>query len=577
MPNPIDISLLTEEEKVKLLQEASRRLGSSWNFSSLEELIISREGFGLETATPLQRAICRIIGGQDLAELAEEKTVIEALNTHEKLNLAAPPAEVTIVAAVRTAKSMIAAAVAIWASQKCNLDGLKKGEIPRFSILSLTLDNAKVVLLHLLGALSQPRLKGLRLMEQDMGHWKDLITETGADVVGSEFLWHPSNRPVEIRVVAGSRAGGSLVSRWSIGAVLDEAPRMVGSSDAVINYDDARRAVRSRLLPGAQILSIGSPWQPYGPIYDIVREQWGYPTQDRVIIKAPGPHMNPFWWTPERCEELKRSDPTAYQTDVLADFADSEESLFPQMLLERCVRREPLVLPPEPNHDYSAAMDPATRGNAWTLVIADRIGNKKRIVYARQWIGSTLLPLSPREVLEEMQPILAGYGLDWCYTDQWAADAIKDLAATIGLFLIIEDWNVENKVNAFQCLAANMALGQVEIPNLPILLKDLKLTKKKPTQRGVTIHFERTSDGRHCDFSPALARCLHRWIQDVQEEIPTYGTKAYWDYWEEETIAREEEELEDRMSKEWWEYDPYGGEEPWEDFIETYLCGGRRR
>jgi len=556
----IPVDLLTRDEENEILREYARRnAGDAW-FDTLEELVVSEEGFGITTATNLQRAICRCIQGLPLDDLADDPVVLEAFGG-ELPQDGVPPAEVDVLAAVRTAKSMIAAAVAIWASQTISLDLLADGEIPRYSILSLELDNAKVVLSHLLGALQKPRLEKLRLDTADGSKWARLIGDTGGDIVGSEFLMHPSGRPIEIRVIAGKRAGGSLVSRWSAGATLDEAPRMVGSTEGVINYEDARRAVRSRILPGAQIFSIGSPWQSFGPMYNRYQTRFGQPTEHHVVIKARGPDMNPFWWTPQRCAEIKKSDPMVYQTDVLAEFADAEETLFPSTLLNACSRDSAAPIPFQRGHDYSACFDPATRGNAWTLVISDRMGRKKRCVFATYWQGTTLEPLSPKKVLLEARPILKSYGLNWCYTDQWAADAIRDIAADLlddegradPLHLIIEEWNSENKVNAFQSLAFAMANGTVEIPKDDLLHKDLKLTKKKPTQRGVTIHLTPTNDGRHCDYSPALARSMFRWLEEDQTPVPELGEPGYDKIEENRMIEIEEAEYGAGENAVWWE------------------------
>ena len=332
---------------------------------------------------------------------------------------------------------------------------------------------------------------------------------------------------------------------------------MVGAGEGVINYDDARRAVRTRLLDGAQILTISSPWQPFGPIYERVKSYWGKPTKKRVILKATGPDLNPYWWTEKRCEEIRLEDPMSYRTDVLAEFADAEESMFPQVLLDSVTRAAPLEIPWEHNHDYCAAIDPATRGNAWTLIVCDRIGHKKRVVLARQWIGSTTKPLSPKEVLSEVRDILYEYDLDWCYTDQWSADANKDLGYELGINLIIEDWNNENKVKAFNNLRAEMEMGRLSLPNDSVLQEDLRRTKRVPTRTGVSIQFDKTRDGRHCDYSPAIARALYRWVDDVADEPPARGTREWYKKWEEDQIAREEAELVTEEAQEWWEIDPW--------------------
>lgn len=38
--------------------------------------------------------------------------------------------------------------------------------------------------------------------------------------------------------------------------------------------------------------------------------------------------MNPVWWTPERCAELKVRNPRAYRCDVLGEFIDGAAAAF---------------------------------------------------------------------------------------------------------------------------------------------------------------------------------------------------------------------------------------------------------
>src|SRR3990167_789483 len=512
----LNANLLSEHEQELVLKLAAQRLGRIFTFTTTEQLLTTPEGMGLIKATPLQRGVCRIIDGLPLDDLAQCVDIAEALGFSlvelaewEAARLAdlRLPKEVLIIAAVRSAKSMIAAAKGIMATQSVDLAGLTPGEIPRFTLQSLTLDNAKVTNGHLVAALQQPSLQHLRISASEVsGRWKEAIEESGADLVSSEFVWHPSGRPIEIRVIAGKRGGGSAISRWSAGHVIDEAPRMIGASEGVVNWDDARRAVLSRLRPGAQLISVGSPWAPKGPIFDIVQNECGQPRKGRIVIKARGPAMNPTWWTAERCAELKDADPIAYQTDVMADFADMGETMFPAVVLNACTRADCPIIPYEPGHEYIAAIDPATRGNAWTLVVADKVlraaplaasGTKviKRVVFATQWLGTPIDPLVPQRVLEDIASMLGKYHLSWFYTDQWAADFIKNLAPMVGLNAVPESWNASLKANAFLGLEAAFAQGEIEIPNDPVLHKDLRLARKQANRAGVAIHLSRTEDG----------------------------------------------------------------------------------
>ena len=507
-------------------------------FDSLEELLTSRQGFGLTTATPLQRAICRVVDGQPLKKLADHPHVIKAIGDVSHLD-GVRPKRILLIAGIRTFKSMLAAAAAVWASQNCDVSRLGPGEIPRFSIVSLKKDLAQVMFGHITG---QIEAKGLLQSLIDADPTKDTVV-----------LRHPSGKPVEISVVAGSRAGSSLVARWSAGVAFDEAPRMIGQEDGVVNLDDLRSAVAGRLLPGAQMFEIGSPWQPYGPIYEDVIKYHGKPSADLVVIRARADWLNPVAWTPEACEDLKRQDPPAYQTDVLAEFVDREESLFPQQVLDECTREQDGPLMFNPAYEYAAAMDPATRSNAWTLIIGTREGNIKKVALAHDWQGSPVDPLRPRKVLKEIAEWLREYDLDWCYTDQWAAEALQDLADLEGITLVVEDWTAKNKSKAFLGLAAEAAEGNIEIPPHPTLRKDLTVVKKKATNNGVSIVLPRTPDGRHADYAPAAARCFARWIDDVSDPVPAIGTPQRQDYEAEQRMLRAAQAVADSQNREWWD------------------------
>ena len=121
---------------------------------SLDGLLRSKShGFGLVSATSTQRAICRVIEGRPLGKLytPEFATGIGPAPTSR-------PQEVVLLSGIRTAKSLTAAALAVHASQHCDLSRLKQSEVARVSIVSLTLDLANVVYSHLTGhILRSPR------------------------------------------------------------------------------------------------------------------------------------------------------------------------------------------------------------------------------------------------------------------------------------------------------------------------------------------------------------------------------------------------------------------------------------
>ena len=484
---------------------------------TLEKLLTSPHAFGLASASPLQRAICRIADGLPLGDLAAHPDVVAAVGDVASLTNT-QPGELGILSGIRTGKSLLAAALAVRATQTCDISRLGPGETARVSVVSLTTDLAKVILDHVVGNVqAKPALKAL------------LIGEPTSD---SLMLKHPSGRAVEIKIVAGARAGSSLVARWSAGCIFDEAPRMVGADDGVVNFDDARRSVLGRLLDGAQLVWIGSPWAPFGPIYEATIEHWKKPTAHLVIVRAPAPAMNPVYWTSARVESLRQKDAQTHRTDVLAEFCDAESSLFSSTEIDTATRARPLELQREPGHQYVAAMDPATRGNAWTLVIATKrrvgLAVKSVVVLARQWIGSKASPLSPAAVLAEIAELCKSYGIDCVATDQYSGDALRDIAYRHELYLHIVTVTAANKLESFESMRTRIADDAVELSPEPQLRADLLSVRKRITQSGVAIDLPRTADGRHCDYAPALALVLTSPLSEPEAPRPKPGTPEFF-------------------------------------------------
>ena len=468
--------------------------------SSLEWKLTDPLAFRLTTASPLQRAICRVADGVPLGHLAAHSTVIKAIGDvhglpHEK------PREMFLLSGIRTAKSLIAACGAFHMAMTCDVSSLRPGETPRVSVVSLKKDLADVIMNHLVGS-----LKASTLLSRFM------LGDPSGDGL---LLRHPSGIPVEVCVVAGSRAGSSLVARWSAGCIFDEFPRMVGGDDGVVNWDDMRQAVLLRLLGGCQLWHIGSPWAPYGPAYENVTEYHGKPSGARVVIRAPAPDMNPVTWTPERIAAAKSADPDAYRTDVLAEFASPEEALFSSESVDRCTRKTPLRIVHKEGNTYFAAMDPATRGNGWTLCIATRENGKTVIVRADEWQGSRDEPLDPGEVLAEIAGILAAYKITRVDTDQAMGDALRKLGEQAGISLVQWTLNANERAKRYLAIRTRLDSGEIELPPVQKLRTDLLHLRKRVTPGGMAVDLPSTSDGRHCDFAPALMLCLSRLLPEA--------------------------------------------------------------
>ena len=485
---------------------------------NLETVYTSPRFFGIETATPVQRAICRIAEGRPLEALAEHSDVRQAIGSDDALAILAPgtfrPRELDLLCAIRSGKSFFVAAHQFWSAMTARLEHLKAGEVPRYPVLSVNVRSAEATFNILAGVVvARPALRSL------------LIGEPGAD---SLFLRHPSGRAVECSVAAGVRAGANLVSVWLLGAAFEEYPRQASeAAGAIVNFDEQLRAAAGRVVEGGQILSVGSPWAPSGPAFERFSVGFGHPSPERVVIKATGPMMNPTWWTPARCEALQRSNPTAYTTDVLANFADPSAAFAQQSDVKAAIRTGgPVILPAQKGRRYACAMDPGGRGNHWTLVVLasyrDTEGYVRyEVALAKSWAGTTENPLSPWAVLSDIRSTVAPYGVQQIATDQFAADAIRDLGHRCGLNIFIRTTVPGNKRedavpnpriihrnDMYEALGGLFVTRTISIPNDPTFIRDMLSIRRVVTRTGVTYDLPETPDRRHCDYAPAAALAL---------------------------------------------------------------------
>jgi hypothetical protein len=264
------------------------------------------------------------------------------------------------------------------------------------------------------------------------------------------------------------------------------------------------------MLPGAQIDLLGSPWAPRGPIYDMFIDRFGRPGTDLLFTIAKGPDMNPFHFTPEKCAELLKHDPRAYRTDVLALFADPEDSLLSSLDVEACTRQGQSLLELQPNEQPCvAAIDPANRRNAWTLVVArPNAEGHPEIVLARQWMGSKSAPLSSSRVFAEMKPLLELYGVDHVWTDQASFNDKFELAQQQGITLVEDDFTEANWRAHAKLLEKHVSERTISLPPNAALRADILGIQRRLTARSWQVVLPSTGDGRHGDYAPALCLAL---------------------------------------------------------------------
>lgn len=477
----------------------------------LELLLTSPAAFGLTTATPLQRAITRAAQGK---ELGLDPTAVQSY-FGQAPPLGLIPSLMVLVCGVRSGKSLIAVCAALFCSLTANLTQLLPHERARTVIVAPTIANAETTFRLLVGAINTaPALKAVVVGEPT----SDKVTIRRSD-----------GRFVDVVVVAAHRGAVALRGTWLAGYILEETAFFgADSAGYIVNADELLRAASTRLVPGGQGWIISSPMGPSGLLYDLWKTHWGSPGEV-LVVRAPTLAMNHVTVNAKMIEEIRKRDPDAAAREYDALWSDADAVLIPAVHIDACVGTY-LEIPYVEGQSYVAAMDPATRGNAWTLVISTKNHEKPMhtVVLARQWVGSKVAPLDPGVVLKEQAAILQSYGIDRAATDQWSADANKTIARQHGLYLYDIPASQIDNVEIYTSMATKFADADIQIPADPVVRNDLLGIRKKVSSR-ISIMLLKTPDGRHCDYAPALARVLSMGCADPVLVKPKKGTPEYWD------------------------------------------------
>ncbi len=458
--------------------------------------------FGLETATNVQRAICRATDGLSLDELWDDPVVRDAFGGVQPTGV---PKQVLLLAGIRGGKSLFAAAKIVQASQNVNLKNVSVGDQVIAPCLSVDKKTAEKVFNHAIeNILAKPALRAL------------LVGEPQAE---SFVLRHPSGKHVTVQVAAVAKHGSTLVGSWLATLVLDEAPRMSSAEDGVRNMEDSIAATRGRILPGATTLLIGSPWQPFGYCFETHQKCFGVAGAPTLVIKAPGPAMNPSYWTPEQCAEVRKEDESAYEANVNANFADQQATMFSSDILDRCMRPEPEELEYDPSCYYYAAMDPATRSNHWAFVILTRAicadgKMRDRVVLRRVWKRSAKENIDADAIFAQMAALMQKYKIQFTVSDQWAPDVLAAVARRYDISIVDIPTTATTKSQMYERVRTRLADDQIELPPDQKMREELLRVRKTTTKTGYTISSPILADGSHGDLASALVLGLNQPLQE---------------------------------------------------------------
>src|SRR5215467_7570656 len=174
--------------------------------------------------------------------------------------------------------------------------------------------------------------------------------------------------------------------------------------------DEVLSAIRPAMatIPDAKLLCISTGYAQVGVLYDMHKKYHGRDDDEILVWQADTATMNPTISQKFIDKEIEK-DPEAGRAEWLGLFREDVSAAFPLEVLEKCIIRGRLELPPSPDvGQYFGFVDPSGgRHDEFTLAIA-HLDYEDRVVLDA--VRATRPPFDPAEVVKEYSEFLKTYG-----------------------------------------------------------------------------------------------------------------------------------------------------------------------
>jgi hypothetical protein len=552
--NPIFAAMVKDEVRAR-----ERRAYEIPDGTTLEQLVGAPD-LGALPLSPAQRALCRAADGLPVANLngpslnfhfgIDASRLPKVANDQREYIVPERPRVVVVSAGVRSAKSIIGAIAALLHSSlnavfrrkpehpdeiggPDGLVGVRPGELVRALIVAPFKHLSRAPMHHLIGAMNASAR--LRL----------LIHREGAEFIE---IKRRDGAIVRVELVAAAPGGANLRSTWLAGILFDEAD-FHDDEDAAVNLREQVDAVIPRMLPGAQIWVVSSPWEDSGPFHEMFQSGdgsgssgWGKPGR-YLSFHSDSLSMNP---TLDRAdiEAARKRDPTmaAREYDGVP-LPTGATGFFPEEAITACFfRPEPYNLPANDATHWGGA-DLGFRKNSSALTLCRQetrdVGGRRVakvvVAFMEERIPQKGAPLKPSEVCHDFAETALNYRAGSVEGDIHYADTAKEefakTRAKDGRTISYEEFHAsaENQTDRCTELRRRMLERLVEGPADPRLIKQLKDTKMRKMPSGIHVVLPKHG-AAHADVLMSLVLSATQVPLDVSEERhkPAFGGRRRW-------------------------------------------------
>ena len=356
-------------------------------------------------------------------------------------------------------KSRMAAAIAVFTAcfQKHKLAPGERGLV---LVLALTHDQAKIVFDYALAFLQASKI--LR---------KQIASTTASEIrlINGIVIATHANSFRSIR-------GPTLVC-----AIFDEIAFWRDDTTAVPDREVYTAILPTLLTTNGMLIGISSAYRRAGLLYTKHRDHFSQDSDDILVVKGATQTFNQTV-NEAALAALRAADPVGASAEWDSSFRSDLEGFLDDSVIDRAINyARPLELPPKPPPVfYRAFTDPSggsSSGDAYTLCIAHKEGERYIIDVIRGRTG----PFDPVAVTQEYAELCRQYRINSVTGDNYAKEWVQGAWRGTNIHYI------KAEQPAWQLYLEGQPWfnrGLVEIPDDPILIRELRLLERHPGNLG---------------------------------------------------------------------------------------------
>lgn len=332
-----------------------------------------------------------------------------------------------------------------------------------------------------------------------------LVGDPGSD---SLTLRRPDGKFVDVRVRAAGTRGKGGRAFTLVFAGFDEACFFYDDSGAV-NDREIYRACIQRLVPGAQLWMVSTPWvEGEGLLEEKLAADFGV-HQQMLAVRGVGTRVLNPTWDPDGILEadLRADDPDNAEREIDArPLVSGSAKFFAQAAIEAAVNEtRPFVCVFARGTQYGAGGDIGLTRNSSTQAIVGRDGDRYHLARLDEIKPARGMPLKVEAVVAQFAPVLTEYGVGSIAVDSHHRDEAALELAKHGKSALAAPEGQQGKAEMFVLARKLLHEGRLELPNNPRLIRQLKDVVAKPMPGGgMAITSPKRADGSHGDLVSAL-------------------------------------------------------------------------